>query len=181
MIWLVALVVGLVVGLLAGGSIDNFARLRFRWPLLVLGAVVVREVVLLTPVGRLDGARYVYVLALGAIVAWTVWHFDRLPGIWLVTAGGVANLTVILANAGRMPVASDLAGALLRRGHVGQYILMGPDTQLNFLGDWISIGPIPEAYSPGDLVIALGIALVVFLAVRPLKVPKQQNSELSPP
>lgn len=171
MIWLGALVVGLAAGLLTGGSIDNFARLKFRWPLLVLAAVVVREVVLLTPIGRLAGSQYVYVLALAAIVVWTILHFDRLPGIWLVTTGGLLNLTVILANGGRMPVAANLAGHLLSRGHIGQYTLMGPDTNLNFLGDWISIGPIPEAYSPGDLVIALGIALVVFFGVRPLKTP----------
>jgi hypothetical protein len=174
-IWLVALVVGVAVGLIAGGSIDNFARLKFRWPLLVLGAVVVREVVLLTPVGRIEGAQYVYVMALAAIVAWTILHFDRLPGVWLVTLGGLANLIVILANRGRMPVAAELSGGLLRRGHIGQYTLMGPDTHLNSLGDWISVGPIPEAYSPGDLVIALGIGLVIFLAVRPLKAATQRD------
>jgi hypothetical protein len=172
-IWLGALVIGLAAGLLTGGSIDNFARLKFRWPVVVLLAVVVREVVLLTPVGRIEGAQYVYVLALAAIVAWTILHFDRLPGIWLVTAGGLANLTVILANGGRMPVAAELAGALVQRGHIGQYTLLGPGTNLSFLADWISISPIPEAYSPGDLVIALGIALVVLLGVRPLNASKQ--------
>ena len=70
MIWLVALASGVVLGLITGGRVDNFARLRFRWPLLVLVAVVVREVVLLTPLGRIEGAQYVYVLALAAIVAW---------------------------------------------------------------------------------------------------------------
>lgn len=175
MIWLGALVIGLAAGLLTGGSIDNFARLKFRWPVVVLVAVVVREVVLLTPVGRIEGAQYVYVLALAAIVAWTILHFDRLPGIWLVTAGGLANLTVILANGGRMPVAAALAGPLLSRGAVGQYTLMGPGTNLTFLADWISIGPIPEAYSPGDLLIALGIAVVVFLGVRSPKVVTQTD------
>jgi hypothetical protein len=165
-IWLGALVVGLVIGLLSGGSIDNFARLKFRWPLVVLAAVVVREAVLLTPIGRVNGAQYLYAFALAAIVAWTLVHFYRLPGIFFVTAGGLLNLTVILANGGRMPVAAELAGPLLRLGTVGQYTLMGPDTALNFLGDWIYIPPIPEAYSPGDLLIAVGIALVVFLAVR---------------
>lgn len=173
MIWLGALLVGVVIGLLTGGAVDNFARLKFRWPLVVVVAVVVREVVLLTPTGRIEGAQYVYVLALAAIVAWTILHFDRLPGVWLVTAGGLANLTVILANGGRMPVAAELAGALLQRGHIGQYTLMRPGANLNFLADWISIGPIPEAYSPGDLLIALGIALVVFWGVRPLNAPKQ--------
>lgn len=171
MIWLGALVFGLGFGLLSGGSIDNFARLKFRWPILVLAAVLVRAVVLLTPFGRVEGSEYVYVGALAAIVAWTILHFDRLPGIWLVTVGGLLNLVVIVANLGRMPVAADLAGPLLSRGHIGQYTLMGPETHLNFLGDWISIGPIPEAYSPGDLLIALGIAVVVFLAVRPVKAP----------
>lgn len=175
MIWLGALVVGLAVGLLAGGSIENFARLKFRLPLVVLVAVVVREVVLLTPFGRVEGSEYVYVAALAAIVAWTILHFDRLPGIWLVTAGGLANLAVILANRGRMPVAADLAGSLVRVGQVGQYTVMGPNTQFNFLGDWVSIGPIPEAYSPGDLLIALGIGLVVFLAVWPVNARKQRD------
>ena len=175
MIWLVALGSGVVLGLITGGRVDNFARLRFRWPLLVLVAVVVRAVVLLTPLGRLAGAQYVYVLALAAIVVWTVLHFGRLPGIWLVTAGGLFNLIVILANGGHMPVAAGLAGLLVHRGHVGQYTVMGPGTNLNFLGDWISIGPIPEAYSPGDLLIAFGIALVVFLGVRSQKAVTQTD------
>lgn len=169
MIWLGALALGLAAGLLTGGSIENFARIKFRWPLVVLAGVVVREVVLLTPLGRVEGAEYLYVAALAAIVAWTILHFDRLSGIWFVTAGGFLNLVVILANGGRMPVAAALAGSLASRGHIGQYTLMGQSTNLNVLGDWIAIGPIPEAYSPGDLLIAAGIALVVFLAVRPPK------------
>jgi len=175
MIWLGALMLGLVAGLLTGGSIDNFARIKFRWPLIVLAGVVVREIVLLTPFGRVEGAEYVYVAALAAIVAWTILHFDRLPGIWFVTAGGLLNLTVILANGGRMPVAADLAGSLLSRGTIGQYTLMGAGTNLSFLGDWISIGPTREAYSPGDLVIALGIVLVVFWGVRSQKVVTQTD------
>lgn len=173
MIWLGALALGVAAGLLTGGGIENFARIKFRWPLVVLAGVVVREAVLLTPLGRVDGAVYLYVAALAAIVAWTILHFDRLPGIWLVTAGGSSNLAVILANGGRMPVAAELAGSLASRGHIGQYTLMGHGTNLNFLGDWISLGPIPEAYSPGDLLIAAGIALVVFLAVRPLEAATQ--------
>ena len=166
MLWLFALVAGGVFGLLTRGSIDNVARLRFRWPLLVLAALVVREAVLLTPLNRVGWAPYLYVVSLAAIVAWTIFHFDRLPGIWLVTAGGLMNLIVIVANGGRMPVAAELAGRLTHRGQIGQYTLMGPTTNLNLLGDWVSLGPFREAYSPGDLVIAVGIAVVAFLATR---------------
>jgi hypothetical protein len=74
------------------------------------------------------------------------------------------NLIVILGNGARMPVASGLAGSLLERGHVGQYVVMGPDTNLNWLADWIGFPwPVKGAYSPGDLVIAVGIGIVVLL------------------
>lgn len=177
MLWLFAIALGLVFGLVTGGSIGNLARLRFRWPWVILIAVVVREAVLLTPLNRVDGARFVYVLALAAIVAWTIWHFDRVRGIWLVTAGAALNLLVIVVNGARMPVAPELAASLIRHGNVGQYTVMGSQTQLNLLGDWISLWPSPEAYSPGDVLIALGLAVVVFLAVRNPK----PYSGLTPP
>jgi len=165
-LWLVAIALGLVVGLVTGGSIDSFASVRFRRPLVLLAAVVIREAVLLTPLNRLDAMRYVYVVALAAIVAWTIWHFDLLPGVWLVTAGGALNLLVIGVNGARMPVAPALAGPLLSHGDVAQYTLMGPGTNLGGLGDWISVPPFPEAYSLGDVVIAAGLAVVVFFITR---------------
>jgi hypothetical protein len=174
-----AIVLGLVFGLLTGGRLENVARLRFRWPWLLVGAVAVREVILLTPIGRIEAARYVYVLALLAILAWTVWHWRRLGGVWLATAGIALNLIVIVANGARMPVAADLAGSLLSHGPVGQYTVMGEATRLNLLGDWIALYPVPEAYSPGDVLIAIGLAIVVFSAARnPHSVPEK---ELTPP
>lgn len=166
MLWLFAIVIGVVFGVVTGGKIGNLARLRFRWPWLIFAAVVVREAVVLTPLNRVDGARYAYVLSLAAIVAWTIWQFDRLRGIWLISAGAALNLLVIAVNGARMPVAPELATALLRRGDVGQYTIMGGGTHLNLLGDWISLYPSPEAYSPGDVLIGVGLAIVVFLAVR---------------
>ena len=166
MLWLLTVAAGLVAGLLAGGSVDNIARIRFRWPWTVVGAVVVRVVVLVTPLNHVEGAQYVYVLALAAIVAWTLWHVDRLPGIWIVSAGTALNLVVIVANGARMPVAAVLAGTLVKQGEIGQYALMGPGTHLSPLGDWISLPPLPEVYSPGDIIIAVGLAVVLFFATR---------------
>jgi hypothetical protein len=77
------------------------------------------------------------------------------------------NLVVILANGARMPVAPALAGVLVQRGHVGQYVLMSSNTNLNWLADWIGFpSPLRGAYSPGDLLIAVGIGVVTFLVVR---------------
>jgi len=170
-VWVAALAIGLVGGFAAGGRIDHLVHLRFRWPWFVVAALVVREASIFTPLNRLDGIQYVYSATLAALVAWTVWQVDRIAGIWLVTVGAALNLVVIAANGGRMPVAPEVAGNLLQHGQIGQYILMGPGTHLNWLADWITLpGPLEkvlrEAYSPGDLIVATGIALVVFLAMR---------------
>ena len=177
MLWLFAIVVGVAFGLVTGGKIGNLARLRFRWPWLIFAAVIVREAVALTPLSRVSGAQYLYVVSLAAILAWTIWNVNRFRGLWLVTAGAALNLVVITVNGGRMPVAHELAGSLVRHGVSGQYTVMGSGTHLNLLGDWISLYPSPEAYSPGDVLIGVGLAIVVFLAVRNPSVYK----ELTPP
>ena len=166
MLWASAIVLGLAFGLLTGGRFSNLAKLRFRWVWVVLVVIVIREAILLTPLNRVEGAQYLYLIALAAIIAWTVWHFDRVRGIWLIALGATLNLLVILVNGARMPVAPELAGSLIQRGNLGQYTVMGPGTNLNLLGDWIKLAPLPEAYSPGDVLIALGLAIVVFLAAR---------------
>lgn len=166
MLVLLPLVAGLLIGLATGGNIGNLAHLRFRWPWFVLAVLVIREAVLLTPLNRVEGVQYLYVAALAALVAWTAWHIRVVPGVWVVTAGAALNLVVILANGARMPVAPALAGVLLQRGHVGQYVLMGSNTNLNWLADWIGFPwPVRGAYSPGDLLIALGIGIVTLLVL----------------
>jgi len=175
MLLLVALILGLLVGLASGGRMGNLASIRFHWPYFVLVVLVVKEAEALSPLNRVEGAQYVYAAALAALVAWSLWNLDRLPGVWLVAIGTVLNLIPVVANGGRMPVARALAAGgshvLIERGSLGQYVLMGPNTNFNWLADWVAMpGPLrallPEAYSPGDLVVALGIALVAFLATR---------------
>jgi uncharacterized protein DUF5317 len=170
-LWLGALVLGIVAGYVMGGRIDNLAHLRFRWPWLVLAALVLRGLILLTPLNRVDGVQYVYLAAVTALAAWTLWQIELVPGMWLVAAGSVLNLVVIAANFGRMPVDPALAGSLVQRGQVGQYTLMSAGTNLNWLADWVALpGPVGrvlgEAYSPGDVIVAVGIGVVVALAMR---------------
>ena len=164
MLFLFAVVLGIVFGLVTGGRIGNLARLRFRWPWLIPAALVIREIVVRTPLNAVEGAQYLYVLALAAIIIWTLWHVTRVRGIWLVAAGAGLNLLVIAVNEGRMPVARELAGPLNQHGNLGQYTLMGAGTHLNLLGDWIALYPTSQAYSPGDVLIAIGLALSVFIA-----------------
>jgi len=43
LLFLLAIVAGLGVGLLMGGRLQNLALLRFRWPWLIVGAIVVSK------------------------------------------------------------------------------------------------------------------------------------------
>src|ERR1051325_12224642 len=109
MLWLGAIVLGVAFGLLTGGRLTNLGKVRFRWPWVVLGVILVRFLVLATPLNAVEGAQYLYVLALAAVVAWTAWHLKRVRGIWLISLGALLHLIVILANSGRMQVAPGLA------------------------------------------------------------------------
>jgi hypothetical protein len=96
--------------------------------------------------------------------------------MWLVAAGNAVNLLVVAVNAGRMPVPASLARLagprLLHDGTLGQYVLLGPATRLGWLADIILLPGLagrvfPQAYSPGDLVILVGLTATLFLATRP--------------
>lgn len=177
MLLILAGFVGLLAGLAAGGRVSRLAEIRFRWPLIVVVAFAARELnVLYGPLAHSWVAPATYTLALGALVAWAVWHRDRAPGIIVVAVGMGMNLMVVAANLGHMPVPLWLADRgpreLITRGELGQYILMGPHTRLDFLGDWITLpGTLGRiftmAYSPGDLVAAAGMGIAVFLSMRP--------------
>ncbi len=167
MLLLVALLIGLLGGITTGGKLGNVAHLNIRWPWLVVAALVVREAAVLSPLSGVEGVQYAYVAALAALVAWTAWHGSRLRGAWIVAIGAAMKLLVVIANGARMPVAPALAGRLVDRGHIGQYAVMGSGTNLGWLGDWIGVpGPLGGAYSPGDVVVAVGIAAVAFFATR---------------
>lgn len=166
MLVLVPLVLGLVIGVAAGGKLGNLAYVRFRWPWFVLVVLVIRIAVLQTPLDRVDGLQYVYAAAQAGLVAWSAWHIRRLPGVWLVTLGAAMNTIVILANGARMPVTPAMADVLAHRGQTAEYVVMGSGTVLNWLGDWIVFPwPVPGAYSPGDLILALGIGITLLLAM----------------
>ncbi len=175
MLFLVAAVVGLVFGVASGGSLANLGAIRFRWPAIPLLALIMRDVGVNTPLAYTPWAPLLYVTGLAVLCAWALWHRDRVSGLMIVAVGMLINLAVIGANFGHMPVSLALADRgpieLLRRGVLGYYVLMGPDTRLDFLGDWIELPPpinkvFPQAYSPGDLIAIVGMGLTLFWSSR---------------
>jgi hypothetical protein len=91
-----------------------------------------------------------------ALAAFAAANRDR-PGLMLVAVGLVANAAVTAVNGG-MPVAGAAPGAELGPLHHG---LSTADT-LTWLADTMRIPFFRETVSPGDLLMAAGVAVAAF-------------------
>jgi len=166
--------IGLLLGLATRGSLRPFASVRIAWPMLflLLVALAIKELGIYGPLAGSDLTPWLFTISNLGLIVWTIWHRHQLRGVELVGLGIALNLVVVASNSGHMPVDPALAHqgppGLLRNGVLGQYIVAGSTTRLNWLGDWIQLPPpinrvFPQAYSPGDLVSWAGLAVVLFL------------------
>jgi hypothetical protein len=168
---LYGILAGLLVGLLAHGRIAGLASVRIRWaPAIVVGLVV--QVILFSDAvaaraGDLGPPIYVAstVLVLAAVVRnWAI------PGMPLVIAGAACNLAAIVANGGYMPAGEAAMRALDKvESTVYSNSAVAPDPVLWFLTDIFAMPrgmPFANIFSLGDILIAVGMAMVIVLAMR---------------
>jgi hypothetical protein len=165
----VALLVAVVVGWLSGGSLERLGALPLQSRRLVFGAFAAQAV------GTIVGGPFYPVgLAISAgLVGWFLVRNRGVRGTGLIAAGLFCNALVVGLN-GAMPVSVDAAG---RAGTSTQHILIGddprhelarPSTRLRLLGDIVPVRAPrwPEVVSPGDILVAAGIAQLVLLGMR---------------
>lgn len=170
MLILWAIPLGLLVGLALGGRTDGLSHLRFRWPWLAIGGLLV-QVGLFSEAGYdLAGglAPAIYVLSTAAVLVAVVRNLD-LAGMPIVALGALANLAAILANGGSMPAdpgALALAG-LTAGGHTNSVVVPNPGlqplTDVYAVPVWV---PLANVFSVGDVLIAVGIAWAIAAAMR---------------
>lgn len=171
--FLVAALLGMGVGLARGGRFQAFGDVRFRSVGLVFAAFGLRLLLGLAGARGWTGiAPWAATLHLGsyALLIYALYVNRRLPGVWLLIAGTVANAAVIAANGARMPV---LPGAMRALGETadirylaghGDYMhsLMGAATRLPWLGDRFVLAlPAPSIFSLGDVFIVLGLVMLI--------------------
>ena len=163
--------VGLVAGLLAGGSLRNFERVQVHW----WGAAFAGLALQLIPLQRW----FVEDVVVGALVASYailiafVWVNRRLPAAPLLLAGLALNMLVIGINGG-MPVSAAAIRAAGHDGDVlpaaiddGKHHLMTHRDVLTPLGDVIGLPPpISTVVSIGDVFLYAGIAAFMVIVVR---------------
>jgi hypothetical protein len=176
----VAIVVGIVIGLLRGGRFDRLAEASFRlWPLLVLG-IVVQGAAAFTADGAVPLILASYVLLL-AFTAVNLHH----AGMGVVFVGIALNVAVIGINGG-MPVRADaiVAAGIVERAQIptldfgSKRHLETDDDRLTALGDIIPVPVAEEVLSFGDLAMSVGVAAVLANLLRRRRGPV--DLELSP-
>lgn len=148
---------------LAGGRFSPLADVQLRWVWLAVAGLATQIVIIsVAP----EGARWAHTLPhvlSYALVGAMLWANRRIPWLWLVASGGVANFACIVANDGVMP-ASAWARETAGMPPAGdEFVNSGvvADPNLLFLGD---VFPFPAPWSPnvfsvGDVLIAVGIFL----------------------
>jgi hypothetical protein len=168
---LYGVVAGLVVGLLAGGRVDRLADLRIRWAWLAIAGLAAQVVLFLTPTGEALGpaAPWLYAGSTTAILVVILANL-RVPGLALVAVGAACNLAAIVANGGYMPV-SPAALASLGWAEAPGYSnsaaiadpALAPLTDVLAMPSWL---PFANVFSVGDVLIAIGLAATIALAMR---------------
>lgn len=164
----VAIVAGIVIGLVRGGSFERLAEASFRlWPLLILG-IVVQGAAAFTADGAVPLILASYVLLL-VFTAVNLHH----AGMGVVFVGIALNVAVIGINGG-MPVRADaiVAAGIVEREQIpsldfgSKRHLETEDDRLTVLGDIIPVPVAEEVLSFGDLAMSVGVAAVLVNLLR---------------
>ena len=181
---LYALPIGLAIGLAMGGRLDGLADLRFRWPWLFVGGLLVQVVLFSGPVSERIGdlGPPIYV-ASTAIVFLAVLANRATPGLSIVALGAASNLLAIVANGGYMP-ASAAAMAALDKVDPSVYSnsAIRPDAVLTPLTDVFALPawlPFANVFSVGDVIIGLGVVVTIVIAMRASRGAREQLPQMS--
>jgi hypothetical protein len=159
-----AVLVGILAGLLRGGRFVALGRTRIRTAPLLVVAVIVG---VLVDVADLPAPGVWAIVGLVAGLGFATRNI-HLVGMSIVGLGLALNLVPVAVN-GAMPVRAD---ALVEAGMVdaadlervtldGAREIAGPDTHLETLGDILPLGLTGQVLSFGDLIMLVGLADVV--------------------
>jgi Family of unknown function (DUF5317) len=168
---LYAIPLGLIVGILIGGSLAGLGTIRFRWAGLALFGFAAQVVLFSDPVtarvGDLGPPLYV---ASTALVFVAVLRNLAIRGMPLVALGAASNLAAIVANGGYMPTSMSAAAEFGRsapetysNSAIIESAALAPLTDIIPLPRWL---PFANIVSVGDILIAVGIVVVIAAAMR---------------
>ncbi|HEV7603937.1 MAG TPA: MFS transporter [Candidatus Limnocylindrales bacterium] len=170
---------GLILGLVVGGSLVNLAYVRLFRMWLLVAAVLLRsvtEILLNTGFGPAETLRLPLLAGAFALLLLALWPNRRFPGISLAFVGTLANAIVIVVNGGFMPIwepSLRLAGLTPAEVTSALHVVLPGALNASFLlhlGPFGDVIPIPLPFiqnvaSIGDAFLTLGLAFFLFAGV----------------
>lgn len=167
MILLVILFLAVVTVPLLGGRLAGLIDIDLGWTWLVASAIGIQILIISVIPHRFEGIhRPLHFLSYALAGAFVVANI-KIPGVWLIGLGGLANLVTIAANGGVMPATEAALRSAGGRLDPGEFVNSGvvEDPKLLFLGDIFAIpAEVPvlnTVFSVGDVLIAIGTVVLV--------------------
>lgn len=177
MLYLIAIILGIILGLVFKGSLSNMFDLKFNKGWLVLAALLIQIA------GQIMAARGIYLTHVQVmfingfafcILLVGFWYNRQYAGMLGIGMGCMLNAAVMMANGGRMPVSYDIlikgnfeeAANLVINGADIKHTIIDEGTRLVFLADIIRpphfLSYMMQVISIGDVVVVLGLFVLIF-------------------
>ena len=176
-----ALVAGVVLGFAFGGRPSNVGRRPLQLVSVLVASVALQVAAETFEVYESIGLAMVLASYVG-LSAFAVANI-RLVGMPVVLVGLVCNVVVITANGG-MPVDREaiVAAGVATDAEVDQLDFgakrhLADGDRFLFLGDIIPVTLTEEVISFGDLILAFGVADVIFRLLRPARERRRRDGE----
>ena len=164
----VALAAGVIAGFVSGGRPSNVYNRAIAGTGVLAAAVIFQLIPWLVDASPNTGLICV-IVSYGLLTAFALVNI-RLIGMPVVLVGLLLNFAVITMNSG-MPVRADAMYTVDRNPgaleHTAKRHLETPDDKFAVLGDVLPIEPFHEVISFGDLIMAFGLANVMFRLFQP--------------
>lgn len=177
LLYIIAIVIGMVTALVFGGSLSNLINFKFPRSWLIITAFLMQIVAQLATqkhyVKMVNYALLVNIF-IYCLLFTGFWLSKQYFGINIISFGSGLNVLAILSNNGRMPVSYEAllknnlqeAIKLINQGLDFKHVFINERTKVVFLTDIIQppgiLGCLMRVVSIGDLIIALGICVFIF-------------------
>lgn len=152
---------------LCGGSLVHLSRLRIRAKALIAAALAIQILVIsvIPTVARGWTGAALHIVSYCLAVLFLVAN-RRIPWLWFVGVGGLANFVAIGANGGVMPASTSALKAAGRYKPTGEFLNSRSvsGAHLSFLGDVFATPrnwPLHNVFSIGDVFLVVGATLLL--------------------
>jgi hypothetical protein len=154
---------------LAGGRLIGLLDVHLRGlPILVAALLVQVLVISVVPDASKTVITWLHLATYLAALGFVAMNL-RIRGMWVVGLGGLLNFVAIAANGGVMPARAEALHSAGRRvsSRAFENSTSVRGARLSFLGDVFAMPaswPLANVFSIGDVLIAVGVAIVVHQA-----------------